>query len=391
MRVTFWTALKDWQLAARDKKGLLMLLVMPLILITILGNAFGNTFSNEPKIAVFPVGIVDEDHGEMAQALREVLNSTEIKKIIQPTDLSPSEAHSRIEQGKLSTAILIPPHFSKDIMSGSPAALQLLTDQADSLHPMIVQSICNAFTDRVTASQIAVQEIMAHGTKRELNPEQLGMAIAAQLEQNPPKAIEQSSSAQAPPSAMQYYAAAMGVMFLLFSGLTGIQSIISEREQQTWPRFLAAPSSNFYFLAGKFFGVVFIALSQFTILAVGTTVVFHVYWGNPLSVFVIILCYALAVGGLALALAVWIKNSNAVIGFWSIAVQIMSALGGSMFPLALFPPGMKLAAHFSPNYWGLQALVQTMQNGPFPWQSAAVLLGLCLCGLILGSMKKSLV
>ncbi|HWJ03638.1 MAG TPA: ABC transporter permease, partial [Verrucomicrobiae bacterium] len=181
--------------------------------------------------------------------------------------------------------------------------------------------------------------------------------------------------------------AAMGVMFLLFSGIRGMQSIDADRRELTLSRTFASPTTATTYLFGKFFGTVAIAFCQFIILALGTTLLFKVNWGAPLTMLSIALAYSWAVSGMALALASLVTNNQAATGAWSILVQVFSALGGSMIPLAVFPPAMRAIAQFTPNYWGLQGLLAGMQNGPFPWSSVLALLALGTVTLVVGSFR----
>lgn len=221
----------------------------------------------------------------------------------------------------------------------------------------------------------------------QFDPNLLTQTILTELHQNPPQAVEELSTSQPPLSAMEYYAAGMGVMFLLFAGQLGLQSISSERRQQTLHRLLATPTSSFTFIFGKFLGILLIAFAQFLILALGTSLLFNVDWGNPLAALSVALAYSAAVSGMALAVSAWVPNENVAIGAWSISVQILSLLGGSMIPLMTFPDSMRTMAYFTPNYWALQGLLQTMQNGPFPWASVLILFALGAVTLGVGSLK----
>ena len=399
-------ALKDLRIAARDKKGLLLLIAMPLLLIAILGSAFSGSFNNAPKIAAFKVGFIDQDHGQIAKALETVLYSDELKQIILPEAMTEASAREQIQNGDLSGAILLPPHFSEDVLKGTKqTTLQVLSDQGQDLQPLILESIAKSFVNHVNAQQIALSEIISQSTTKTLptntavtnatntavtnaiNPAQISATLLSELEKNPPKAQEELSNAQVPLKAMQYYSAAMGVMFLLFAGMTGLQSVSAERGQQTLNRFLSTPNSFRTFLLGKFLGIIMIAFTQFIVLGLGTTIFFHVNWGNPVAVLSVALAYAFAVSGMVLALSAWIADVRVATVAWSMTVQIFSLFGGSMVPLNVFPPGMRLIAHFTPNYWGLQAFLQTMQGAAFPWTSIVALLGLGGVTLLVGSLK----
>ena len=76
----WWLAWKDLLLIARDKKALLTLIMMPLILIAILGAAFGNMMKEGKDIPFpkFTLGVTDLDNGQLSKVLIEEVFKKEL-------------------------------------------------------------------------------------------------------------------------------------------------------------------------------------------------------------------------------------------------------------------------------------------------------------------------
>lgn len=160
---------------------------------------------------------------------------------------------------------------------------------------------------------------------------------------------------------MQYYAAAMAAMFLLFNVINGAKSIINERETETLARLMSSPTSKLSILAGKFLGNLYFVIAQFTIFLVVTSLLFHVNWGgNILQTGLIGLAYSIAVSGLAMLFAAIMKSSKTADTVGGVGVQVFSILGGSMIPLTIFPKTMQMVANIAPNKWALSSFIDIM-------------------------------
>ena len=99
---------------------------------------------------------------------------------------------------------------------------------------------------------------------------------------------------------MQYYAAAMLVMFLLYNITVGAKSVVTEQRTETLARLFSTPTSSFSILFGKFLGTLLFACIQFGIFIVATHFMFHVEWGADVSQIVVLgISYAICVSGLS--------------------------------------------------------------------------------------------
>lgn len=67
------TIRKEWQLLLRDKTGLILLFVMPLVLITVMALIQDAPFKDYQDIK-FDILTVDNDHGRLGRYVKEGLN-----------------------------------------------------------------------------------------------------------------------------------------------------------------------------------------------------------------------------------------------------------------------------------------------------------------------------
>lgn len=383
-----WIALKDLRLATRDRSGLLLLLVMPLVLITVLGFAFGGAFASRPVIGRFEVGIVDQDGGQLATAFGDILRDERLQELFAPTALTADEANESVRTGKLAGAIVIPANFTSDVMSGRATNLQVWRDPGQQLRPMIIETVAQSFVDNLLATRLVVDEALKSGQNIEPHEiESLGRQIAVEIDRAKVRLQTDSIASGKQVGSFLYYAIGMACMFLLFSGNLGLQSIASEERRQTLSRMMVSPTAKVRFLLGKSLGQVSITVVQFVILYLVTRFVFKAEWGSPVAVMLLALVYAFAVAGLSMLVAALIPNRAAAVSAWSIGVQIMAALGGSMVPLSQFPPFMLKVAYISPSYWGLRGFLDIAMALPLPMVNIFVLAATGLIGITLGTWR----
>lgn len=353
-------AAKDLRQFSRDRVGLMMNIAMPLLLILVLGFGLqGMVNSGYPAMSQFAVGVVDEDGGKLAEAFRSALAGDGLRDMLAPVALTRAEAEALIRDGKLAGAVVFPAGYSAAVMAGRPAQLTVLLDPGSTIRGPVIKSLAQAFSDRVLAVQFALmQDETAPGRLAAL-----GQQVASRLAALAPELREELSKRGAQLTAMQYYAIAMTVIG--FAGLSGLQSIIQERDLQTLNRVLAAPGSRLEFVIGKFLGVLLIAACQFALLLLGTHFIYRVSWGtNLFGILLLALAYAFAVSGLATLVSTFNRNPRGALGMWILIVQVSSALGGNMVPLSIFPEGLRRIAAWLPNHWTLTGFFNLAAGEP---------------------------
>src|SRR5262249_32609931 len=100
---------KDLKLLIRDKRTVVVLVALPLIFITILGATTGQLFSQREKARQVRLGIVNEDHSEVAgRVLTEVYKIRALE--IHEFD-SREEAKRLLTDGDLDVIVIIGKHY----------------------------------------------------------------------------------------------------------------------------------------------------------------------------------------------------------------------------------------------------------------------------------------
>jgi ABC-2 type transport system permease protein len=379
MRKVLLIALNALTRLSRDRKALIMLILMPMILIAILGTAL-KSLMGEGKINPVDVAVINADQAAQGLALGQmltgqVLGSDQVKEILNVKTATDLDAAKRqVADGKLVAVIYVPQTFTADVVAGKAAQIEVWGDPAQPTFTSIVQQIVGSFTDQVTTGSLATRVAGPQGAQ------QLVQTIQAGL----PKVVNAPSGARLV-EAIQYYSAAMAIMFMVMTAFTRARMILQDRDEGTLARILISPTGKGAIIAGQMVGTVIVLLAQFLVLMLGTRLIFGVDWGPWGPALLLGFAFAVAAAGIGTAAAGIVTDPKAADAMVGIVSNLFAALSGSMFPLYIFPPTLKLVAHFTPNYWALQGFLDQMSGlgTSYLWTPVAVLaaIGLATGGL----------
>jgi ABC-2 type transport system permease protein len=387
----WWLAWKDLLLVARDKKAFLTLIMMPLLLIAILGSAFGNMMKEDAEFTIekFTVGVVNLDQGQLSKVLTDEVLSKSLSKQIKVKYYQKEELYRKINDHKLAVGIVIEDDFTQSLMAGKGTKVKLLSVPDTVIKATIVQSVIEQFSRSLPIEAIVSQLAQ---------PVQAGGQSNIVLEgygENPLLKETAIDARTKPVSSFQYYAAAMGVMFLLMTVVQGVSAMILEKEQDVFKRLLLTNLTYPNYLLGKMLGLMIICLTQACIIIVGTKLLFGVNWGTSIPG-IVFLTFAFVVNasGLGVLAGSFIKTEKAFTVAGMFGTQIMAALGGSMAPLYIFPDWVILITKLLPNGLALQTYLELMSGatvtGILPAISGSIGLGLVFftIGLLRLSMER---
>jgi ABC-2 type transport system permease protein len=166
-----------------------------------------------------------------------------------------------------------------------------------------------------------------------------------------------------------FFAAGLGVMFLLFTAAGAGGALIEEAESGTLDRVLATRVSMTTFLAGKLLYLVVLAVTQLTLMFVWGAVFFGLELRSHLpGFFVMALVSALATSAFGLLLAAICRSRMQLVALSNLVILSMSALGGSMFPRFLMSETMQKFGLVTFNGWALDGYLKVFWRDAPLWQ-----------------------
>jgi ABC-2 type transport system permease protein len=170
-------------------------------------------------------------------------------------------------------------------------------------------------------------------------------------------------------SLVSFYAAGIGVMFLLFSVSGASGSLLDEVDTGTLDRVLSTRVGMTGLLAAKWLFIAFVGASQLTVMFLWGRLAFGVDLFHHLPGFAVMTVFtAAAASAFGLLLATLARTRAQLSGIGTILILTMSALGGSMFPRFLMSESMQRIGLLTFNAWALDGYLKVFWRDAPVWQ-----------------------
>lgn len=347
-------AAKDLKILMRDRNALILMFILPMIVISVAGLALGGSFSQDIGIDVL---VVDLDNGEISKGFVEFLEDIDILDV----DMESNEfaARERIRNQEYGRLIIIPQGFTESVMRGQNSELLIITDPTEKDQNTVVEKIVEGYASGISTNVVVVKTVAAYGVPV-YSEEQIYevVDVAEQFTQPPPvQVVTESTSARLEEfTPFTQYVPGFAVMFLLFTTIgVGAVSLLKERESGTLRRLVTAPISKSEIIGGKIASTFFRGFVQLTVLLIFGHVVFDLNLGSSMvALIVLISSITLASTGLGLLVAVLVTTKDQADSVSTMLVLIMSAIGGSWWPLFIEPQFMQDLARLTITAWAME-------------------------------------
>jgi ABC-2 type transport system permease protein len=144
-------------------------------------------------------------------------------------------------------------------------------------------------------------------------------------------------------------------------------------------------------LLGTISGQVGMALIQMFLLVGFGILAMKLNWGRePLALFIILICSALATAAFGTTMGTFIKTEGQASGLSIMFGMVFAMMGGCMYPLELFPPAIQNAVKILPATWAMQGMLDLGLRGGGLMDvlpEAGVLLGFAVVFFSVGVMR----
>ena len=372
----------SWLNLSRDRVALLLTFVLPIVFFSIFASVFGAM--DEGSERPLATALVVEDEHPVSAQLAESLDAEASLEVLNVTaEGGRDQLRDLMRSGRATIGVVIPPGFGAGLASPEeqPVQLEILADRSNPMAVGLVGGILRSATLGL-GLQAMLDSGLAGGALPEGDGEQ---DPAATFE---PRVIDFLGNAEKRPS-VAFFAAGIGVMFLLFavSGRSAI--LIEERESGVLVRMLAARVTMTQLLVGRWLFLVALGALQVSVMFVWAATVFGLDLWTPrhLAGFVVMtLTTAAAAAAFGLVLSSACRTRAQLNGVAAVVVLILSALGGSMFPSFLMSERLQAIGKLTFNAWALEGYQQVFWYEATVsqlWPQVLVLSGFCLAFLVI--------
>ncbi len=369
----FHIAFKDLKVLFRDKKAVILLLLMPALIMLILGTALGAVFTEDTSVKRFSIAVVNKDEGIMSGHFINTFLEGEMSEMFKTHVVNEDKAEDMLQKKTVPSVIIIPENFSESFNNLKDVKIVIKSDADDKVRTNIVEGVVGSYTKAVSMNceiASAVTDSLKQFGKLPPNPadgvSQTTMVMGElqkKINAEVVKFIEEDREKEKSVSALQYYSAAMLVMFLLLSAMSAISNMVEERENKTLFRLMGTGVTKMKLIAGKSLGLLMIGMVQALILIVFTGLVYGVDWGGQfIGTALITICTVFACSGLGMFVAAIAKTLKAANGMGTTMVQVFTALGGGMIPIYVLPDFLRKLSNITPNWQAMDGYYKIMQG-----------------------------
>jgi ABC-2 type transport system permease protein len=377
--------IKDVRILLRDKVGISLMFIMPVILVIVVTSIQNSTFQlmNKNKLTVV---VCNKDAGKLSTQLIATINKIGMFKVAQVAkDQNPQQIADGMHANDAMLAITIPTDFSQKIEAkakgSSNKALKSFGLQADSAkevalsaatpltlyyNPSIPESIRFSVNGALGS---ALQIVESRETLRTLYfainekemPQQLENEMLngkAAINQVP---VSKNGSTKAP-NATQHNVPSWTIfaMFFIIMSLSG--SVVREKISGSFIRLKTLPTNFAVGLLSKQITYLCVTLFQaLVIFSLGIWVFPYINLpalnlpADIFGLFIVTLACGYCAVSYAICVGVFAHTQEQANGFGAVSIVILSAIGGLMVPSFAMPGALKTISTLSPLHWCIEA------------------------------------
>jgi ABC-2 type transport system permease protein len=400
----------SWLALVRDRWALVLSFLVPVAFFSILALVFGGV--GRERLPTVRVAVADEDRSVPSALLIGALEREPGLAVVRlgskGAPATREDARQAVRTGDVPAAVVVPAGFGERFtrFPADTLTVEVLSDStADPVAHHVVSGLLQralvlAAPDRLVrglADWVADEAGPLTPAQRELVDE-IARSVAA---------VDDDASVRSPApfrvvmtdvqavrgregrNAVSYYAAAIGVMFLLFTMTTAMRGLITEQETGTLERLLCSELTMGTLLAARWLFATALGCAQLGVMFLWGWAVFgvDVFGGGRLPGMVAMtVAAAAAAATVGVVLGAACRTQAQLQGLATVVILLMSALGGSMVPRYLMPEAMQRAGLVTFNAWAVRGYEKVLWHDAPPaalWPELAVLGGMTVAGLAL--------
>lgn len=446
-----------WTSLLRDRMALALSFALPCVMFTVFAIIFGGS-GDDNQVSKLNVIVADLDQSRASKKMVASLTGME-RLAVEPlsqSDLKPSndataappdlrlEAARRVKAGRTSAAVIFPKGLESSLgIFGNGredrTAIEIIYDPANPLAQQMLAGVLQAsaftsapdvlmtqgleqfrtfggaFTPAQEAAMESLKSILgnddpsADTTTGEAAEQTAavggGMSMtdglvkitttsAADLFAGSGRTGSRISGA----NMISYYAAAISVMFVMFSMSGAASSLLEHEEKGTLERLLSGGVTIFRLLLAHWLFCVVMGVIQIGFMLVFASIVFGLdLWNLPtlIGAGVMALASSMASAAFVLMFATLCRSRKQLEGLSSIVILIMSAIGGSMMPRFIMPAFVLKLSSVAFNSWAMDGFLDVFWHR-IPGESVlaaiapevAVILGMAAVFLFVASYSS---
>lgn len=352
---------KEFYHILRDKRTMLIVLVMPVVLIILFGFALSTEVRN------VNIAILSPSSDPTVRQIAERLDASEYFTVTQWLD-RPEEIDEVMKSGEVQLVVAFGQNFSGGMLSPDGSQMQLIVDASDA-------NMAQSYTSYASGIIAAFGNEMASGGTES------GILTQVQFLYNPQMK-----------SAYNFVPGIMGLIMILICTMMTSISIVREKETGTMEVLLVSPVRPIYIVVSKMVPYfVLSCINLATILLLSVFVLGVPVAGSLAALWLVSLIYIIANLSLGLLISTMAQQQVIALMFSGLLLMMPTMLlSGMVFPIESMPWPLRGISCILPARWYITAVRKLMIQGLpmiYAWKEIVILASMAVV-LIGASLKK---
>ncbi|MBX3255942.1 MAG: ABC transporter permease [Chitinophagaceae bacterium] len=388
----WYTIIKDIRILTRDKVGLILMFVMPVVLAIVIASVQNSTFElvNENKI---PILVYSRDSGMAAQQLDTALGKVGMFSIKRAEGMHSDEAIKDMVNTKDAlAAIVIPAGYSegvlrraKDVSRQALKDLELGADTAVAgngrnvavtmyYHPVLQQSFRKSIDGGLqSALQVVQSRYIVQSLYYYVNNETIPGTLESQIVANQTPVMQEPVSkygSRQIPNATQHNIPAWTIFAMFFIVISLGSSVVREKISGSIIRLRTLPTHFGIALISKQITYIAVTLLQAAVIFCLGMWLFPIMGlpalnlpADKVALLLVTFICGWCAASFAICVGVYANTQEQANGFGAVAIVLLAAIGGLLVPSFAMPASFQVIMRLSPLHWCLEAFYGLFLEG----------------------------
>ncbi len=353
---------KEFYHIFRDRKSLLIIIMMPIVQIILFGFALTNEIKNSN------IAVLDNAKDESSSAIIQRLDASRYFNVSGNINKQP-DIEAAFRSGTIRLVVIFQPGFREALLHTNHAQIQLIADASD---PNTATTVTNYASNIISDYQ---KELNTQAPVPYLITPEIRMLYNPQLK-----------------GAYNFVPGVMAMILILIAAMMTSVAIVREKEINTMEVLLVSPLKPLLFILSKAIPYVFLSLVNVVTILLVSVIILDVPINGSLfllmseSLLFIITAVSL---GLMISNVTKTQQEAQMLSLMGLMLPTL-LLGGFMFPIESMPLPLRVISNIVPSKWFFMIVKDVMIKGlgwQAVWKESLVLVGMSVFFLAI-SFKK---
>ena len=318
----------------RDKRTILIVLVMPIVQIILFGFAITTELKNSD------IAVIDYSKDRTTERIIRDIEASEYFTV--KIQLSNENIDEMFKTGEINGVVIFESKFHENLVTSGGAQVQIITDGSDPNTASLVSNYLSAIIMQYQSELISMTNMP------------LNMSVNTKLLYNPQMK-----------SSYDFVPGVMGMILMLICALMTSVAIVREKEKGTMEVLLASPMKPIYIIFAKIAPYFTLScVNIITVLLISVFVLNIPVSGSLFWLVVVSLIFAVTALGLGILISTVTETQATAMLFSAMALMVpVMLLSGMIFPIENMPLPLRVISNVIPAKWYISAVKKLMIMG----------------------------